>query len=129
MRVSIAEAAQRLRVSEQTVRRRIRSGELPGVRVETPWGFIWAVELPDDSPTEQPDTGEDETLREFIAALEAEIERLHVELESRRREAQQFQAALPTPDEKKPWWRRWFGKSDVPRRNTTSSFKREDEVS
>jgi hypothetical protein len=79
--------------------------------LETPQGFIWAVELPDNSPTEQPHTGEDKTLREFIAALQAEIERLHVELESRRREAQQFQAALPMPDEKKPWWRRWFGKS------------------
>jgi hypothetical protein len=111
MRVSIAEAAQRLRLSEQTVRSRIRSGELPGVHLETPQGFIWAVELPDNSPTEQPHTGEDKTLREFIAALQAEIERLHVELESRRREAQQFQAALPMPDEKKPWWRRWFGKS------------------
>jgi hypothetical protein len=79
--------------------------------LETPQGFIWAVELPDNSPTEQPHTGEDKTLREFIAALQAEIERLHVELESRRREAQQFQAVLPMPDEKKPWWRRWFGKS------------------
>jgi hypothetical protein len=103
MRVSIAEAAQRLRLSEQTVRSRIRSGDYQV--------FIWAVELPDNSPTEQPHTGEDKTLREFIAALQAEIERLHVELESRRREAQQFQAALPMPDEKKPWWRRWFGKS------------------
>ena len=111
MRVSIAEAAQRLRLSEQTVRSRIRRGELPGVHLETPQGFIWAVELPDNSPTEQPHTGEDKTLREFIAALQAEIERLHVELESRRREAQQFQAVLPMPDEKKPWWRRWFGKS------------------
>jgi hypothetical protein len=100
-----------LNLSEQTVRRRIRSRELPRVRVETSQGFIWAAELPDDSPTEQPYTGEDKALREFIAVLQAEIERLHVELESRRREAQQFQAALPIPDEKKPWWRRWFGKS------------------
>ena len=39
MRLTIPEAAQRLRLSEQTVRRRIKSGELPGVQVSTPPGL------------------------------------------------------------------------------------------
>jgi hypothetical protein len=117
MRLTIAEAAQRLRLSEQTVRRRIRSGELPGVQVSTPQGFIWAVELPDDLPTDHPDSGEVKALRELVDTLRAQIETLNVELESRRREAQEFlfllqrfQAALPAPREGRGWWRRLWSR-------------------
>jgi excisionase family DNA binding protein len=39
MRLTISEAAQRLRVSEMTIRRRIRSGELQGVQVNSPGGL------------------------------------------------------------------------------------------
>jgi predicted DNA-binding transcriptional regulator YafY len=72
MRVSIAEAAERLRLSEQTVRRRVRSGELPGVQLNTPQGFIWMVELPDDLSTDNPDSGEIKALRELIDTLRAQ---------------------------------------------------------
>jgi hypothetical protein len=115
MRVSIAEAAERLRLSEQTVRRRVRSGELPGVQLNTPQGFIWMVELPDDLSTDNPDSGEIKALRELIDTLKAQIETLSAELEGRRREAQEFlfllqqaQSALPAPRDNYPWWRRWW---------------------
>ena len=114
MRVSIAEAAERLRLSEQTVRRRVRSGELPGVQLDTPQGFIWMVELPDDLSTDNPDSGEIKVLRELIDTLRAQIETLSAELEGRRREAQEFlfllqqaQAALPAPRDNRSWWRFW----------------------
>jgi hypothetical protein len=113
MRVSIAEAAERLRLSEQTVCRRVRSGELPGVQLNTPQGFIWMVELPDDLSTDNPDSGEIKALRELIDTLRAQIETLSAELEGRRREAQEFlfllqqaQAALPAPRHNRPWWQR-----------------------
>ena len=46
--VSITEAAQRLGVSEKTVRRRLSGGTLRGERVSRPQGYTWAVYLDDD---------------------------------------------------------------------------------
>ena len=46
--VSITEAAQRLGVSEKTVRRRLSGGALRGERVKRPQGYTWAVHLDDD---------------------------------------------------------------------------------
>jgi excisionase family DNA binding protein len=43
--VSITEAAQRLGVSEKTVRRRLSGGTLRGERVTRPQGYTWAVHL------------------------------------------------------------------------------------
>jgi excisionase family DNA binding protein len=45
--VTIKEAAQRLNLSEDSIRRRIRSGELPSKQTPTRQGFIWMVEIPD----------------------------------------------------------------------------------
>ena len=46
--VSITEAAERLGVSEKTVRRRLSGGALRGERVSRPQGYTWAVHLDDD---------------------------------------------------------------------------------
>lgn len=55
-RVPIKEAAARLGISPDTIRRRLKSGELVGERRATPQGFVWLVELPRDvqptAPTE-----------------------------------------------------------------------------
>lgn len=48
-RVSIKVAAERVGVSADTVRWRLRSGELVGERQPTPQGFIWLVELLSDA--------------------------------------------------------------------------------
>lgn len=48
-RVPITEAASRLGVSTDTVRRRIRKGELPAHQQRTPQGYVWMVELPEDA--------------------------------------------------------------------------------
>jgi hypothetical protein len=47
-RVSIKEAAERLGVSQDTIRRRLKSGGLAGEREKTPQGFVWRVELPQE---------------------------------------------------------------------------------
>jgi len=47
VRLSIKEAADRLHVSEITVRRRIKNGDLAGEHEETPQGYRWVVLLPD----------------------------------------------------------------------------------
>ena len=45
--LTLQEAAQRLGVSEHTVRRRVKRGTLAGVQVSSPQGFVWRVRLPD----------------------------------------------------------------------------------
>jgi hypothetical protein len=109
MKVSIQEAAKVLRLSPQTVRRRVKNGELPGVQVDTPQGFVWVVEVSEDVSNDSPT---DEAMVKLVAALQAQIEGLNTELEARRREVQELhvllqQAALPAPKEHRPWWQWW----------------------
>jgi hypothetical protein len=79
--VSIQEAAERLGVSADTVRRRVKRGELQGEREKTPQGFVWRVELPAaETPPEAPgalqttpgEAIELELLRERIDELKEE---------------------------------------------------------
>ena len=87
-RVSIQGAAERLGVSADTVRRRLKRGELIGDREETPQGFVWRVELPiaESVPGSAQGTAADAIelaqLRERVAGLE----RLIDELATRREE-------------------------------------------
>ena len=53
-RVSIKVAAERLGISQDAVRRRLKSGDLVGEKETTPQGFVWRVELPADTPEVEP---------------------------------------------------------------------------
>jgi excisionase family DNA binding protein len=64
---TIAEASRRLGVSSDTIRRRIRHGELPAAKRRTSKGLIWLVDLPDEVLKPEADTAR-------------EIERLHDEV-------------------------------------------------
>jgi hypothetical protein len=44
--ITVAQAAFQLGISEDTVKRRIRRGELSGKQVPRPQGYVWLVELP-----------------------------------------------------------------------------------
>jgi hypothetical protein len=120
MQVTIADAARLLRVSEHTVRRRVRNGELPSSQVDTPQGFIWMVELPDGVSTDSPVSSELAAMRELIASLNEQVQVLKGQLDAKDKQMeskdrqieqlhillQQAQAALPTPKENRPWWQR-----------------------
>lgn len=104
MQVTVAEAALRLRVSEQTIRRRLHRGDLPGIQVPSPQGFVWMVELPDEATSVEPD----DTVQKLIEALTTELEAKNKQIEQLHVLLQQAQAALPAPRESRPWWRwRW----------------------
>jgi hypothetical protein len=136
VKVSIAEAGHRLGVSQDTVRKRLRLGELTGTQVRAPGGFRWMVELPEDVPgaetkkngNKEAEDREDQSLAESVAALSARVEGQQEliealqsqiqsqkdQLEARGREVQelhvllqQAQAALPAPREGRAWWRFW----------------------
>jgi len=114
MQVTIGEAALRLGVSEHTVRRRVRNGELPGNQVATPQGYTWRVEIPeDDLPAPGPANGEIETLWQLVATLHGRVEAQDGELTAKNEQIrelhvllQQAQSALPVPKENR-WWRFW----------------------
>jgi excisionase family DNA binding protein len=117
LEVTIAQAAKVLQVSEHTVRRRLRRGEIQGVQVANAGGFVWMVRLPDEVQVDSPSAGEMEAMRALIARLEAQIAAQEAELEARRREVQELhvllqtaQAALPAPREGRGWWRRFWGR-------------------
>lgn len=83
-RVSIKEAAERLGVSADTIRRRMKKGELVGEKEPTPQGYEWRIVLPVEesdattpesepaSASHQGDTIELELLRERIDDLKEE---------------------------------------------------------
>ena len=122
MDMTITEAAEYLRVTERTVRRRLHNGELRGRQVTTPQGFTWVVELPDSTPYDNvsnhvSDQVEEPNYQAILKELEAtkqlvtvltnqvdikdrQIEQLHVLL-------QQSQAALPAPRDGRSWWKFW----------------------
>jgi hypothetical protein len=129
--VSLPEAAQRLGVSVDTIKRRLRRGELKGQQVPRPQGYSWLIEinLPCSSDDCMADSSETNTtshagstvevlnLREMLAMAKAQIvaqqeqlttkdkqiEQLHVLL-------QQAQEALPAPRGARPWWKRLFSR-------------------
>jgi hypothetical protein len=117
--VSIKEAAQLLGVTEVTIRRRIRHGDLHAYQQEIPQGFAWMVEVPDDV---RPSVGHaddipgeiQEALHEIIRRQDERIAQLQEQLQAKDRQIgelhvllQRAQAALPAPKEdRQSWWHR-----------------------
>lgn|GEM_PF-1897898 len=106
-RVSIKEAAERLGVSQDTIRRRLKHGELVGEREKTPQGFVWRVELSQEyvgevgesaaggTSTQDGDKHTDSPTRvaellaskdETIARLDSDVAYLRDQLDQRSRE-------------------------------------------
>lgn len=132
--VTVPEAAARLGIAPQTVKRRLKRGELHGQQQATPQGFVWLIEVPEDYtingsgipggiPGNTPDAPTlDSPLRELVAMLQTQVEAQQEQLEAkdkqleaRAREVQelhvllqqaQAQVALPAPRDHRPWWRR-----------------------
>ena len=109
-KLSVGEAARRLGVSTDTIRRRISKGELLAHREPTPQGYRWEIELqPNDQPLNS-HNGDNEIL---VTTLQAQVQAQAQELDARRREVQELhvllqtaQAALGAP-ERRSWWRWW----------------------
>ena len=121
--VSIPEAARRLGVSQDTIRRRIRGGQLQAGQKPTPQGFRWAVDLGEAAQAEPPPShgqdiggareGEGLAFRELVATLQAQVEAQRGDLEARRREVLELHALLGHLQQRAlpasggiSWWRR-----------------------
>jgi hypothetical protein len=120
-RVSIPEAARRLGVTQDTIRRRIRKGELAAYQEPRPQGYVWFVDVPEEElSSEEPpypdckeETGEVQLLREVMELLREELKTKDRQLQAREREVQelhvllqQSQTALPAAGDHRSWWRK-----------------------
>jgi hypothetical protein len=116
-RLPIKEAAERLGISEVTVRRRLRTGQLKGYQESPPTGK-WFIEISDDVEQGEVNADEDDDSLELVGALRDTIKRqdevialLTHQLEVREREVQELhvllqhsQAALPAAGDNRSWW-------------------------
>jgi excisionase family DNA binding protein len=130
--VTLAEAAHRLGVSVDTVRRRLQRGELRGQQQARPQGYVWLIELENNtehnSSADRP-AGAEQGSQGCVAGCQTEINRLEqmvamlqdrvtaqdTELAARRKEVselhvllQELQRSLPAPMERRSWWKWWL---------------------
>lgn len=129
--LTVPEAAKRLGVSTDTIKRRLRRGELQGKKKPTAQGHVWLIEVDDDDEggelrdaTAAAIGAKDETiavLRQQLDARTREVERLHILLQQALQ-----RPALPAPPtdqeepppllvqapgqapQRPPWWARWW---------------------
>jgi len=136
--VPVGEAARRLGVSVDTVKRRLRSGELQGQKQAGRGGFSWLIEVDGESLSNKKNAtasatvdapanasandGEIQALRELVETLRAQVENQQKQAESEHQQLeakdgqirelhvllQQGQAALSAPKENRHSWWRFW---------------------
>ena len=89
--VTMTEAARRLDVTVETVKRRLRRGELQGHKQPRPQGFTWLIEMPEDTgdqdstPSDTPTSNaEVHRLEDMVSLLQRELAITREELEHQR---------------------------------------------
>ena len=102
--LTVPEAAQRLGVSTDTVKRRLKKGELQGHQEPRPQGYTWLVDFPDEPNTPPhngaglgesvPTAAEVRRLEEIVSILQQQLDERHHELERRGQEIERFQILL-----------------------------------
>ena len=124
MQVGIPDAARQLSVSEHTIRRWLRSGQLSGNQMATPQGYTWVVDLPDEVAKKEVDGAHNgngngdsktmEVLEDLVVTLKVHVKAQSDELDVKNRQIgelhvliQQAQAALPAPKGFHRWWQFW----------------------
>jgi len=129
--VTVLEASQRLGLTQDTVKRRLRKGALPGERLPRPQGYVWFVELDYDEST-MPEQGansveqggvngvngtmsghgDDSVNNREVTRLDEMVTMLREQLDAKDNQIRELhvllqQAALPAPREDRRWWRLW----------------------
>ena len=110
-RLSIPEAVHTLGLSQDTIRKRLRSGDLQGQKVKGAGGFRWEVFVADD-PTVKSDTNDDTDGGALVDQMQARIDSLETQLTTRAGEIDQLhrllaQTALNAAPGR-PWWKFWL---------------------
>jgi len=110
-KLNIADASLALGISQDVIRRRLRSGEIPGERVRAPGGFRWLVEVEEGDRRQfdatPPAVEASTTPVEEI--LRSQVQDLRDQLDSRTREISELHQLLAARalNPGKAWWRFW----------------------
>ena len=114
-RLSIPEAMHTLGLSQDTIRKRLRSGDLQGQKVKGAGGFRWEVFI-DDDPTVKGVTQDGNHANNandgaLVDQMQARIDSLETQLTTRAGEIDQLhrllaQTALNAAPSR-PWWKFW----------------------
>ena len=123
-RLSIPEAMHTLGLSQDTIRKRLRSGDLQGQKVKGAGGFRWEVFVADDltvkgvtqdgnhaNVTDDGNHDDDANGSPLVDQMQARIDSLEAQLTTRAGEIDQLhrllaQTALNAAPGR-PWWRFW----------------------
>jgi len=116
--VSISQAAQLLGVSQATVKRKMRRGDIKGHQEKRPQGYRWLVEVDMDRINHQSTThpsDDDSTstgeLTTLVTTLQAQVQAQGEELSARRREVAELHQLLAQQHAlnagRRPWWKIW----------------------
>ena len=119
--VGIPEASRMLGISQDTVRKRIKTGEIPAEKVKAAGGYKWMVVVPEaaddvddglrndhhqDGP---PDGGTDSNA--LVMEMKARIASLEEQLATRTREISELHQIIGAkalgPGVDRPWWKLW----------------------
>ena len=94
--VTVGEAADRLKVSTQTVKRRLKNGTLKGEQKDTPQGYIWLVDISEA----EADTSilNEDISGDTLAAISREMQRLEQMVEILQRELEHRDGQLEAKD-------------------------------
>ena len=117
--LNIEQASLQLGLTQASLRRKLKTGEITGTREPHAGGFRWMVDLPVDlppvtpptPPTNTPPPGEGSGDGMLVEELKARIDSLEAQLTTRAGEIDQLHRLLAQTALKAapshPWWRFW----------------------
>jgi len=112
-KLTIAQAAAHLSLSQDTVRRRLRNGEIDGHQEPCAGGFKWIVDLDaaKDSGDASVITENGATNSDLVEMLKGQVHDLRDQLDTRAREISELHQLLAArslaPGVIRPWWAFW----------------------
>ena len=111
MEVTLIEAAAAYQVSIQTIRRRLAKDLIKGQKRQTPQGFIWMIDLEEETATTPPLEEVTEGAGALVGQMQARIDSLEAQLTTRAGEIDHLhqllaQTALNAAPGR-PWWKFW----------------------
>ncbi len=118
--VTIAEAAKSLNVSKDTIRRRIKKGELNAQKLEGPYGYAYYINAKDLAQAQQivdvVPVSRNLSKKELQGVVQDAVQPLADEVRQLRQEVQNLTQQLEeikqieAPEQKRSWWKKIFGK-------------------